>query len=181
MIDYEKMYESSIIKGSFFNQMIHCGSKHSGHNLWVEDALIYLPPEILSDNIESLAFISTNEIDACRVARVLCENREIIVLSERIFPKEGCGEGSSEGRYFTFVVLHEVAHAIQKHRDPLFDNLSPKDIEAQEKETDKLALEWFNEYVRQKNNPAFKPITMEEVKEAQAKQIKIRDSMESLK
>jgi hypothetical protein len=178
MIDYDRIYESSIIKGSFFNQMIDCGSEY---NIWVENALKYLPLEILNKHKESLAFISTNEMDGCRVARFICENREIIVLSERIFPKKGVGEAEAEVRYLTFVVLHEVVHAVKKHRSPLFDDLSPEVKEAQEKEADELALTWFNEHIRQKNNPNFKPITMEEVKEAQAKQIKIHALMESLK
>ena len=112
------LYESSRIKGSFFNKMIHCGTDS---NIWVENALEYLPKELLYENRDNLAFVSTRESHACRVSRHLCEKREIIVISECIFPENGSAEDNEKTRYFTFVVLHEIAHAIKKHKSPLFD------------------------------------------------------------
>ncbi len=159
------LYASWRIKGSYFNEVIHCGPDY---NDWVGNALRYLPEEIFDENKDKLAFISTVQVDACRVARYLCENKELILLSHRIFPKAGEGEGHSNGKYFIFTVLHEVAHAIQKHGSPLFDNLEQEEIKEQEKEADELALKWFNVHLLS-INPDLPPLTMEEIKTAQAK------------
>lgn len=165
MTDINILYASWRIKGSYFNEMIHCGSEY---NHWVEIALQYLPEEIFEEYKDKLAFISTIQVDACRVATYLCETKELILLSHRIFPKAGKGEGHSSGRYFIFAVLHEVAHAIQKHGSPLFDNLNQEKIKEQEKEANELALSWFNDHLLSKN-PELTPLTMEEVEKAQAK------------
>lgn len=154
------LYESSRIKGSFFNKMIHCGTNS---NIWVENALEYLPQDILDENKDNIAFISTRESHACRLSRHLCEKREIIVISECIFPKNGSAEDKKKVRYFTFVILHEVAHAIKKHKSPLFDELTQGEIQRQEKEADDLAISWFNNHVELRNNKLLKPITHEEI------------------
>ena len=78
-----------MIEGSYFNHMLDCGDRY---NQWVKIALGYLPIEILDENSENLVFISTAQRDACRVARFYCENREVILLSERILPKQGAVE-----------------------------------------------------------------------------------------
>jgi len=160
MIDHDELYASWITKGSYFNLMIDCGDKY---NQWVENALRYLPSEILDANKEKLVFISTVQTDACRVARNYCENREVILLSERILPKLGANEGQRKVRYFILTVLHEVAHAIKKHKSPKFDNLSEAEIQAQENEADKMALDWFNQHVEESNNKYLKPLTPQEI------------------
>jgi Zn-dependent peptidase ImmA (M78 family) len=43
--------------------------------------------------------------------------------------------------------LHEVAHAIRKHKSPRFDNLTEQENQAQEDEAHTIATEWFNERV----------------------------------
>ncbi len=160
------LYESYIKKGSFFNRMLHCGYSS---NFWVQNALNYLPPDILEEHKEKLVLISTSEVDACRVARVLCKERELIILSERIFPKKGMNEASPETRYFTFVVLHEIAHAINKHKSPMFDKLTQEEAKIQEQEANRLAFQWYNNYVKEKNNPNLPILTQEEIDEAQNK------------
>jgi len=85
MTEHPELYTSSIVKGSYFNQMINCGPKY---NRWVEIALDYIPTDILWEYRDKLVFIGTGAMDACRVAPALRKNREIIVLSERIFQRE---------------------------------------------------------------------------------------------
>jgi len=165
MIDYRLLYQSSIVRGSYFNRMLDCGS----YDRWVEIALGYLPPEILDEQKENLAFISMAHRDGCRLARETCENREVILLSEHVLPKKHADEGQSEVRYFIYIVLHEVAHAIKKHRSPKYDSLANDEFEAQEKEADDLAFQWFNDHIAVLENPDLPAITHEEVEVAQAK------------
>lgn len=164
MTDTDKLYESWMIAGSYFNHMLECGDRY---NQWVQIALEYLPQAVLSENKDKLAFISTAQQDACRVARHYCENREVIILSERILPKQNASEDQPEVRYFIYVVLHEVAHAIKKHKSPKFDSLTENEYQTQEDEADALALKWFNEHVEARNNQHLKKITMEEISEMQ--------------
>ncbi len=88
-------------------------------------------------------------------------------MSERILPKRGAIEDDPDVRYFIFVVLHEIVHAIKKHKSSKFDSLSDADNQAQEDEADSLALEWFNRHVEALNNPFMKPLTIDEIEAAQ--------------
>jgi hypothetical protein len=172
MTEHPELYTSSIVKGSYFNQMINCGPNY---NRWVEVALDYIPTDILWEYRDKLVFIGTGAMDACRVAPVLRKNREIIVLSERIFPKRGANEGHPKARYFIFVDLHEVAHAILNHRSPLLDNLTEEENEAQEKEADDLAIAWFNAHVQARNNQYLKAISLDEIATAKAENQTLRE------
>ena len=136
MNDHSKLYESFIIKGSYFHRMIDCGCYQ--FNKWVQDALQYLPMEVLDEYKERLAFISTFE--ACRLAREYCEKREIILLSEKTFPKGYTDYTRPQDRYFIFTILHEVAHAIKKHKSKRFDSLTDQEDQAQEDEADAIAI-----------------------------------------
>lgn len=160
MTDTEKLYESWMVEGSYFNQMLSCGHLY---NQWVQNALEYLPQAVLDENKDKIVFVSTAQTDGCRLARRHCETREVILLSERILPKQGANEGQPEVRYFIFTVLHEVVHAVRKHKSPKFDNLTESEDRAQEEEADQIALEWFNEYVKAQNNQYLKPIALEEI------------------
>ena len=141
--------------------MLECGHLY---NPWVQIALEYLPRAVLDENKENLVFISTAQRDACRVARHYCENREVIILSERIFPKlserffpkQGADVRKPKVRYFIFVVLHEVVHAVKKHKTLKFDDLTRQENKAQEDEADKIAMGWFNEHVKARNNQYLK-------------------------
>lgn len=159
------LYQSSIIRGSYFNRMLDCGP----YDRWVEIALGYLPRDVLDKHKEDLAFISMAHRDGCRLARVLCETREVIVLSEHVLPKGHTDEGQADVRYFMYVVLHEVAHAIKKHRSPQYDSLTTEELEAQEREADTLALQWFNDHITALANPYLPAITPDEIAMAQAK------------
>jgi len=164
MTDTEKLYESWMVTGSYFNLMLDCGDRY---NRWVEIALSYLPQEVLDEYKEDFVFVSTAQRDGCRVARHYCENREVILLSERILPKQGADDGQPEVRYFIYTVLHEVVHAIRKHKSPKFDNLTAEENQAQEDEADKMALDWFNQHVKKRDNPHLEPLTTKEVEAAQ--------------
>jgi hypothetical protein len=147
--------------------MLDCGREH---NWWIELALKYLPEDVFDQHKESFLFTSTATRDACRVARHYCQTREIIVISERILPGQNVKvETDPKARYFIYAVLHEVAHAIKKHKSPIFDNLTNDECEAQEKEADELAMSWFNDHVEKRNNEHLFPITKEEIKVVQDK------------
>lgn len=153
-------------KGTYMNQMLHCGGRYNG---WVQHAIECLPPAVLDQYKDSLVFISTGESDGCRVARALCESREIIILSERILPRKGMNEADPAVRYSIFAVFHEVAHAYLKHRSPMFDGITPEKNAAQETEADALALRWYNDYVTEKGNPDLPQLTINEIEGAREK------------
>lgn len=166
MTDDDQLYDSWMIDGSLFNRMLHCGEQY---NQWVQNALEYLPRDILEEHKDRLAFLATADKDGCRVARRLCEKREIIILSERILPKAGANESQPNVRYFIFVVLHEVVHAVKRHRSPLYDSLTREEAATQEREADDLALEWFNAHITALRSPYLRPLTREDIDEAQAR------------
>lgn len=170
----DKLYKSWRAEGSYFSQMLDCGDYY---NPWVQIALHYLPEEILDEHKDSLVFVSTAQKDGSRLARKTCESREIILLSERILPKLNAKENQPEVRYFIYVVLHEVAHAIKKHKSPKFDNLTAEEVQIQEEEADEIALDWFNQYIEERSKPNLKPLTTEEI---EAEQEKNRELMKKL-
>lgn len=165
MTDDRLLYQSSIIRGSYFNRMLDCGP----YNRWVEIALGYLPREVLDEHKENLAFISMAHRDGTRLARIICETREVIVLSEHVLPRGHAKEDQSEVRYFFYVVLHEIAHAIKKHRSPQYDSLTKEEFDAQEQEADDLAFKWFNDHIAEIANPHLTAITHVEIELAQDK------------
>jgi hypothetical protein len=172
MTELDKLYESWMIKGSYLNNMLDCGDRY---NRWVEIALGYLPVEILDEHKENLVFISTAQVDACRVARHYCENREVILLSDRILPKQHAVEDQPEVRNFIFTVLHEIVHAIKKHKSPKFDGLSEEQNQAQEDEADELAFEWYNQHIKELDNEYLPPLSKEEVEIIQKRNLELME------
>ncbi len=170
----EHLYESWAIEGSYFNRMIDCGK--SG-NHWVEIALGYLPIDILDRHKEDLAFIAVDECDACRLAPQYRE-REIILLADRIFPKSSESESDHPARYFIFAVLHETAHAIQRHKSPRFDRLTAEEIQAQEAEADQLALEWFNQHVSDSDSQWLSPLESNEIEDAKDRSRLLKEELD---
>ena len=164
-----KFYQSSMVQGSYFNRMLDCGP----FNRMVEIALAYLPPRVLDEHKERLAFVCMAHRDGTRLAQRLRETREIIVLSEHGLPDYNSHEGQRDFRYFIYIVLHETAHAIRKHRSPVYDSLDAREVEDQEKEADELALQWFNDHIAARANPHLPPLTREEIAQAQARTQKI--------
>ena len=177
MTTEHKLYESSLVEGSYFNAMLDCGHEH---NWWLELALKYLPEDVFDQNKEKFLFTSTATRDAWRVARHYCQTREIILLSERILPGQNIREETDpKARYFIYVVLHEVAHAIKEHKSPKFDHLTNNEHEAQENEADELAMSWFNDHVAKRNNKNLLPITNQEIEAAKAINKKVMEKMQA--
>ncbi len=174
MSSTEQLYRSWMTEGSYFSQMIDCGNSR---NRWVEIALGYLPFDILDEHKEGLVFIALGEYDACRLAPQYRE-REIIFLSDRTFPNSGVSEADRSARYFIFAVLHEVAHAIQRHKSPKFDRLTAEENQAQETEADQLAYDWFNQHVRNSDNQFLLPLEPFEIEEAKQRSHGLRDELE---
>jgi hypothetical protein len=170
MNEYSELYIPSLVRGSYFNTMINCGTNYNG---WVEIALQYVPPEILWEYREKIAFIGTGAMDACRLAAALRKEREIIILSERIFPKRGAKEDDLKVKYFIFVVLHELVYAIRQHQSPLLDKLTKEENDAQEREADEMALAWIETHIRERNNQYLKAITPDEIALAKAESQKL--------
>jgi len=164
-------------KNGCFNAVIDCGY---WHNRWLETALKYLPDDLVENDKGELLFTSTATRDACRIARHYCQTREIILISERILPcKNISSETDSKARYFIYVVLHEVAHAIKKHKSPLLDGLTKEESETQEKEADDLAIKWFNDHVSKRNNEHLRPITKKEIKEMKEKNQEVMKTLKN--
>lgn len=155
---------------------IACWIVETGTTLLVQNALKYLPREILHEHKDRLAFIAMGQRDGLRLTRAFCEAREVIVLAERVLPKARTDDGQPEVRYFNFVVLHEVAHAVKRHRSPLCDSLTQMQVADQEAEADDLALEWFNNYVDELANPDLPRLTREEIEEARARSRALMDN-----
>ena len=143
--------------------MLYCGLRF---NSWVENALNYLPNNVLNEINGKIAF-TVLDSDACRVARQICEKNELIVLSHWIFPKDCISESDKEARYFVFCVLHEVAHVVLKHKSPLFDGLLVQENEQQESESNELAIIWFNTHIAKLDHLDLPPISIEEIREQQ--------------
>jgi hypothetical protein len=142
--------------------LIDCGGDYE--NAAVRSVLEeYLLPDVLSAFNGRLALLSTTSVDGVRLPRSFCRDRDVIVLSERIMPSSGDEEFHPDYRYFIFVVLHEVAHACRDHLSPSLDGLSAAEAAAQERETEELALKWFNDHA---STTLFQPpLTVAEVEE----------------
>lgn len=52
---------------------------------------------------------------------------------------------------------------MRKHKSLIFDKLTEQEDRDQEEEADGIALVWFNEHVKARNNPYLKQITTEEI------------------
>src|SRR5258705_13687125 len=85
---------------------------------WIIYALECLPADILDGYQNRLAFVCMDTSDGRRLTPAFCKGRNIIVLSERIVPRGYAVETERRVRYFVFVVLHEIAHAVRQHQPP---------------------------------------------------------------
>ena len=125
----------------------------SSWRTWRDRALEYLPSEASSEFRRSLQFYTMEIKDGARIPGASCEEKEIILLSERILPRKSAEEDEAEVRYLIYIVLHEVAHAFMKHHPPPQEGNDPQDEEA-----DELALTWFNAHAKN-------PLTDKEIQE----------------
>ncbi len=134
------------------------------HMRWVEIALRYLPEETLKEEGANLAIIGVGCYGGCRLPQQY-RQREIVLLSDWVFPPAGHSEGDAAGQFFIITLLHEIAHAVRRHKSPLFDKLTSEVIQAQEDEADSLAIGWFNRHVELRNNKYLKAIQTAEFHE----------------
>jgi hypothetical protein len=160
--DYDALYDSHIRKGSYFNKMIQCGYKY---NSWIEEALKCVPSDILYEHRDTLYIISPSNMDACRISRDICLQREIIVISDRVMPKGNVDGASPSVRYLMFVVLHEVVHAVKNHKPP--NTITEAENDAQEKDANDLALHWYNCYVEERFKDILQPLSIQEIQTIQ--------------
>lgn len=157
-----------------FRQMIDCGPSRDH---WVQMALEYLPDDVLEKHEEELVFIALGGQPAMRIApqyRV----REIVFLSDHIFPTSCSSPVDQPGRDFIFAVLHEAAHAIKRHGTRKFDGLSHEEALAQEAEADQFATHWFNQHVKKNDDQRLLPLSPSEIKEGKERRRRQVDALE---
>ena len=165
MVKGAELYRSSLISGTVFSRMLRCSPES---NSWLEHTLKNsLPYEVLEEWQDGIAYISAEGRDAFRINKALRESRELIFLSEHIAPSPGMNEADAIVRYFMFVCLHETVHAIKQHRPR--NEITQEENEAQESEADELALQWINDYLRERNHPDMPLLTTKEIEAAQAR------------
>ena len=94
-----------------------------------------------------------------RIHEELSKNKQLVFLSDKIWPPRGAIETGSCLRFFIFVILHEIAHIELKH--------SSQNKTEEEYEADKMAKEWFNDHVQKINQSEsgsiLKPLTCKEI------------------
>jgi len=112
----------------------------------------------------NILFVCIDSSDARRLVMENYQNFEIIVISEFVVPRTWRTEDDWSKRYFNFVVLHEVAHALLQHKSPKV--LKIDQAKHQEEEADELAFGWFNSYANRKN---MNSITEVEIRNSQKK------------
>lgn len=113
---------------------------------WIKNALAYLPENILRDEGPNLAIVGVGAFGGCRLPKQYRE-REIILLSDWIFPPVSHSEAEETGKFFIVTLLHELAHAVSGDKSPHLDNLPPDRIEKQERKADSMAIDWYNRHV----------------------------------
>lgn len=145
----------------------------SYHDPWVRFAFGYVPPEVRRSLANKVVIASTGDTDGKTLPASRTQGRAVILLSERMLPDKSASDGTPEGRYFVFIVLHELAHVHLKHPHPA--ESTPGRVAADEQKADAKALEWFNRHVRKVGVPEEPEMTIEEVlkaKEVSASKIK---------
>jgi hypothetical protein len=112
----------------------------------------------------NILFVCIDNSDARRLVMENYKEFEIIVISEFVVPRNWRIEDDWTKRYFNFVILHEVAHALQKHKSP--NQLTANEHENQEADADAKAMEWLNSYFEFKRMALF---TSEELELSQTR------------
>ena len=130
---------------------------------WVDRAIGWLPSDVVEHLAGRLAIVCVDSSDGRRLTSEFCQGRQLIILSERIVPRGCLSEDDSRVRYFIFVVMHEIAHAICDHQAPR--ELPVLSAEGQEDEADVLAYKWLNEHLETTDQPRF---STEELSKAKA-------------
>lgn len=103
----------------------------------IEKALEYLPPEKLATWENTVAICTNDGRHGIRIFEEIRKEKELIFLSERIWPPKDSDETNPFYRFFIFTILHEFAH---------IDLNDDDDDRANER-----AKEWFNLHVEKIN------------------------------
>jgi hypothetical protein len=130
----------------------------------MEIALSYLPESVFLELDGNLAVLAVGSVGACRLTDQYRE-RELVIISDWLFPPSGDTEAEDTGRFFIVSLLHEVAHALSRHRSPKLDGLSAEECRAQEDEADLLAIDWFNHHVTSREHPDLRIVEGDEFRE----------------
>jgi len=151
------------------DKIVHVGVNNDG---WINLALKYLPDDVLEWIEKNLIIVSNPERAGCRVPRSVCDEKEIIIISELLYPENGdyyAGDKeqnySPAVRYLIFIVLHEIAHAIHDDLSPTYAHLEEPEVKKQEDKADAQALEWFNKVAIEKQE---KQLSHEEINSAKS-------------
>lgn len=144
-----------------FDTFCFCGGITHEINC-LRESLYCLPPDTLKWCSENVVYFSTCAFKTgSRLSRGVCETKEIIILSDKIFPLTFTPSDKST-RFFIFIVFHETAHAILKHQCTRFDKITGESKALQEQEADALALEWFEFYAKHNGLPILKKAEIDE-------------------
>lgn len=109
--------------------------------------------------IENVFYFSTyGKAYGSRMSRGLCQAKEIVYLSEKLFPLQ-FDLTSWNARFFVLIVLHETAHAKRQHKCRVYDGISEAEYDRQEREATSDAIEWFNRYASENG---IEPLSVEE-------------------
>ncbi len=150
------------------------------HATWINIALGYLPEEILKDEGANLAIIGLGRIGGCQVPEQY-RQRELVLLSDWIFPPPGHSEGDESGQFFIVTLLHEIAHAIRRHKSPALDELTFEEEQSQQEEADSLAISWYNHEIKLRNDQFLKAIQTTEFREIVERYANLCDEIEKFK
>lgn len=110
-----------------------------------------------------ILFVCIDSSDARRLVMENYEGFEIIVISEFVIPRKWKTEDDWAKKYFNYVVLHEVAHALLQHKSPR--NLTKEQNDEQENDADELAMSWFNEYLSSKEMEVYSDTELEKAQQ----------------
>lgn len=88
----------------------------------IKTAIGYLPMALVNEwPKQKVALITMYDRLGLRLSKDLRESRELIFLSERVFPRNGVPEENQIYKHFIFVVLHEIAHIYLDHPQKILE------------------------------------------------------------
>lgn len=134
-------------------------SKFDSERAQMKTAIGYLPNELVNAwPKKKVALITMFDRLGLRVAEDLRENRELVFLSERVFPRNGVPQDDRIYKHFIFVVLHEIAHIYLDHPQTIPEDERDK----YEGEAHNQAKEWYDQHAA---NLQLSELNLEEMKE----------------
>lgn len=112
----------------------------------IKTAIGYLPKQLVNGwPKQKVALVTMFDRLGIRIAKDLRESRELIFLSERVFPRNGVTEEDEIYKHFVFVVLHEIAHIFLDHPQVVAE----KDRDGYEDAAHAKAKGWYDEHAKE--------------------------------